>query len=1029
MPFPVRRRVSIFLGISVFLALIQPLLAIFLSEERLPPLPWFVPAVVAFCAGATVSIALLCFGRLLFKKEPYALWVGLTFSLLFLTDSFYLLFRLGIVPVSPSTLAYLFYLFYLILPLPTLFFLTRAESAPVISRGALLRLISGASLLCLTIIWGIVLLEDRLPLLSLEARVTSFSRLIPYAFFFLYLGGIYLHWQRFRQTRAPLMGYFLGLLVISLGVFPGVIQSRGPYDVAWLSYYLFPTMGCALFYLALLLDYSDLYGELGEALNRMALIHRLNALVSSSLNLAEIYRTLSQEVKRIVPYDRLAVNILQKDENYLGAYTETSLPAAVPEGPFGKEEEGATRWAIDNRQLVICEDLLQDDRFPGTRKRYEKVGVRSYIILPLLAKGKVLGALNLGSRIPGLYTRKEVEILSPVAEILSLAIENAALYQESQRGEEIQRLLKELSQDITSLEIDSLLKKLTERVRDVLKIDIVDVRVMEQSSWRLKAVSGIEAERLYSRSPGEVRGRARWIIENRRPLAVSDITEAADVPMGESVGRLGVRGYLGAPFLSRGGEVIGVIRALTYQPREFAAEDVDLLQRLANGAAIALENARLLQELREKTAELESANRRLNRLLTEQSALREIFTQINFLDLGHLLRQLTERALTLLHVDHVLVRLMEKDRILRTVALAGEGAERHRQSTAGSGRGRSGWVLENRKPLAIKDISQDSAFGPGNIMRELGVKGYLCLPLISREQKAIGVLIAFSLAPREFTPEEISLAQQLAAGAAIAIENARLFEEVQKKSQELGEAFRTKSEFLNTMAHELRIPLNVIIGNTQLLEDGFYGPLAKKSRGAAAAVGKSARDLLHLLNEILDLARLEAKRVPLHIEEFPLREVIDDLNSSFVPLAKGKGLDLKVQMDSAMPALKSDRSKLTEVLQNLLANAVKYTDRGEVELRVCYPAVGGVNGGGWISFAVRDTGIGIQEESLPHLFEPFYIADGVDRKKYPGTGLGLSIVSNIVGLLKGKIQVESELGKGSTFTVALPLLHPDAASP
>jgi len=555
---------------------------------------------------------------------------------------------------------------------------------------------------------------------------------------------------------------------------------------------------------------------------------------------------LSREIQKLVPYDRLAINLLEKDGNYVRVYAEESrLPAsAIPDG-LSVREGTATGWVLDHKEPLICRDVLKDPRFPLTHKRYKNVGLRSYVILPLMVKGKALGALNLGSLKPRCYGKKEIAILSPVAEILSLAIENSNLYQESERREEIQKLLKELSQDITSLAIDSLLKKLTEKVREVFKVDICEVRVLKGDKWSLMGISGVDPNLVPFSLDVTVYGRLEWIIENRRPLMIPDSIQEGSLPPGETVKALGVRGYLGVPLFSRGGEVIGVLRALTYQPREFAQEEVDLIQQLANGAAVA-------------------------------------------------------------------------------------------------------------------------------------------------------------------------------------IENARLFEEVQKKSQELEEAYKTKSSFLNTMAHELRTPLNVLIATMQLFRDGFYGALSEKHITGFEPMERNARNLLDLISGILELARLEAKRVPLQIEEFLFKEIIDEFESSFMPLVREKGLELRFRLDDPMIKLKTDKSKIKAIIQNLLGNAVKYTDNGKIEVRVSALLDGQASGsqGKSLSILVRDTGIGIKESDLPHIFQAFYLAEGVSRRKYPGSGLGLSIVERLLEMLGGNIQAQSEWGKGSTFTVTLPLIHP-----
>ena len=594
------------------------------------------------------------------------------------------------------------------------------------------------------------------------------------------------------------------------------------------------------------------------------------------------------------------------------------------------------------------------------------------------------------------------------------------------RRESIHKLLAELNQDITSLEIASLLRKITENVRDILKVDVCDISIVERETWKTMAISGIDPGSVAPSRPKTIHGRLEWIIDNRKPLIIPDGNRETNLLPGPTVRALECRGYLGVPMLSRSGKVAGVIRALTYQPRDFTQRQVNLIQQFANGAAIALDNARLLQEMTAKNKEIESVNFRLGQLLAEQNALREIFTGINLLDLDALLRQLAEHAAKLLSADHIVVRLLNKQGALETVALVGEGAESLRDQVLISGTRRSTWVIENRRPLAIRDISQDKIFGPGHLMRAMGVKGYLCFPLISRDRKPIGTLQVTTLTEREFQQDEIILAQQFASVAAIAIENARLYEEVQQKSQELEDAFKAKTAFLNTMAHELRTPLNVMVGTQQLILDGVYGEVSEEAKKGLKVIGRQAFTMVQLINEILDLARVEAGGVSSDVDNFPIEEILIDLQSDFAPLVKEKGLNLEMKVDNPPLRLNTNKQKMKEILQNLLLNAVKYTDRGEIKVRACalFGAPESGDKGGRLCITIEDTGIGISETDLPYIFDPFYMVQGVDRRKYPSTGLGLTIVKRLVELLHGDVRVESKLGKGSTFSVLLPVLLP-----
>src|SRR5262249_24402331 len=250
------------------------------------------------------------------------------------------------------------------------------------------------------------------------------------------------------------------------------------------------------------------------------------------------------------------------------------------------------------------------------------------------------------------------------------------------------------------------------------------------------------------------------------------------------------------------------------------------------------------------------------------------------------------------------------DGFLKPVAAAGSQTERLTERAQKADVGRTGWVMRNLRPLAIPDIEQDKEFGQGHIMRAEGIKSYLGLPLAARGGQAVGVISRQSRTLWVFATEDIRLAEQFATGAAIAIQNARLFEEVQKKTRELEEAYEAKSDFLNMMAHELKTPLNVILGNTQLVKDGYYGAVGAGVGKGLETTQRNAQSLLKLINEILDLAGLECRRVPVRIEEFSLRKLLDELQSSFTPLVREKGLDFKFDADEADFALNTDKDKL-----------------------------------------------------------------------------------------------------------------------
>lgn len=728
------------------------------------------------------------------------------------------------------------------------------------------------------------------------------------------------------------------------------------------------------------------------------------------MDVKEICLTLCREILRLVPYDRASINLPEGKDRFVVYAEESRLTAsAIPEGTSAAEGT-ATGWVMRHSEAVVCRDVHADDRFPLTHQRYRNVGIRSYVVLPLTLENRMLGALNLGSLLPDRFGPRELDILTPIADILSLAIENSRLYKEAREREDMQKLLKELSQDIAVLDVDALMQKLTLKVREALKVDVSDVRLMADGEWRSVGVSGAEPGSLQPSGIG--RGLSRSVIQTGQPVVVADII--AKNPQASTAARHGFRGYVGVPLFSRNGDVIGVLRLLSYRSRDFNQEEVELLQQLAGGAAIALENSRLFKEVRQKSRDIEQKSRQLEVLIKVN---RDIASQ---LDRDFLLPQIANRAREFLGVDGASFRLVEGNRLLRA-GHAGDDALLALSPALRVGESVSGKVVDENRVIAVRSVRDDPLIIEEHrrVLGEAGYRSFLGVPLRLGES-VIGTINLYSKRERGFPSDEIHLITAFADQAAIAVENSRLFDELRKKTAELEDAFKVKTDFLNTMAHELRTPLNVIIGTQQLLFDGSYGPLDDQQLRALSRIGQYSRELLNLITEILDLMRLDAKKVPLQSETFSVREMTDDLEMSFDPLAREKGLKLKFNMSDGLPPVQSDRGRLREVLQNLLANAVKYTERGTVELRV---RTQNIEHQRQLIWSVTDTGIGIAASDLSHIFDPFYMAQGVDRRKFPGTGLGLSIVKRLVDLLEGEIKVESELGKGSTFTVALPL-HP-----
>ena len=323
-------------------------------------------------------------------------------------------------------------------------------------------------------------------------------------------------------------------------------------------------------------------------------------------------------------------------------------------------------------------------------------------------------------------------------------------------------------------------------------------------------------------------------------------------------------------------------------------------------------------------------------------------------------------------------------------------------------------VLIEGRPVHIDDAAADPEFRLVHAQKAIGFHTMLGVPLM-REGMPIGVFGLARLTVRPFTEKQIELLATFADQAVIAIENVRLFDEIQEKSRQLEEASQHKSQFLANMSHELRTPLNAILGYTELMADGAYGEPSEKMLGILKRLEANGKHLLELINDVLDLSKIEAGQLVLELSDYSVHDIAQTVRSTLEPLAADKKLAFKVEMPSELPPGHGDGRRLTQVLINLVGNAIKFTDAGEVAIKA------EANNGSFY-VAVRDTGPGISAADQAKLFQEFQQADNAITRKKGGTGLGLAISKRIIEMHGGKIWVELQPGQGSTFAFTLPVI-------
>jgi signal transduction histidine kinase len=338
-----------------------------------------------------------------------------------------------------------------------------------------------------------------------------------------------------------------------------------------------------------------------------------------------------------------------------------------------------------------------------------------------------------------------------------------------------------------------------------------------------------------------------------------------------------------------------------------------------------------------------------------------------------------------------------------------------RDTPMAKGAGPVGRAVETGEPVEIAEMLDDSYQSPRrDFLLKSGYRALLVVPLL-RESQIIGALAVSRKSPGAFAPETVDVLKTFATQSAVAIQNARLFREIAEKGRQLEVASRHKSQFLASMSHELRTPLNAILGFNEMILDEVYGELSTDVRAPLENIQSSGKHLLRLINNVLDLAKIEAGRMELALSEYLVQDMVAGVQATLRPLAEQKGLALEDALPEDLPVAYGDAGRLTQCLINLAGNSLKFTEAGRVSIAVA------ANGEAKLLFTVADTGIGIPPDKIGSLFTEFKQTDATIASEYGGTGLGLSITKKFIEMHGGRIWVESELGKGSAFIFEIPL--------
>lgn len=602
---------------------------------------------------------------------------------------------------------------------------------------------------------------------------------------------------------------------------------------------------------------------------------------------------------------------------------------------------------------------------------------------------------------------------------------------------ELAEALREVGIALSSvLEFKPLLDLLLDQIARVMPYDTANVMLVHGDEIEMSVNSGYNKDKQpgvpekfrINRMPSLQR-----MLDTEEPVIVPDTrnhelwVNPEDSPH--------VRSWAGAPIVVNG-EVIAFLALNNSEPFFYSPQDAERLSAFAAQAAVAFQNANLFEEASRRADELASLN--------------EIGQAISSsLDLEEILNIITQSTVRLLGVEAAsLVLLDEEENYLRFAAASGEAADFVYGQRLELGQGIIGWAVANGESVLVPDTFEDGRyFSDFDEKSGFLARSILCIPLITKGE-TIGAIEAINKIEGPFNQEDLKLLTRLVQPAATAIENAQLFAKAQLEiaertrvqkaldaerellarrvdertadlsaaNAELARAARLKDEFLASMSHELRTPLNAVLGISEALQEEVYGALNENQRSSLHSIGESGRHLLSLINDILDLSKIEAGKLELDLLPIGLETVCQASLRIIKQNAHKKRLTVHFSFDNSVSTIQADERRVKQILVNLLSNAVKFTpEGGEIGLDVV-----GDEETGQVLITVWDSGIGISEEGMARLFEPFVQLDSRLAREFGGTGLGLSLVQRMMDLHGGSVSVESEIGEGSRFTVAFP---------